>query len=60
MYIFQVAAILMNVATVATHVPLQTTFAQIQKVIAKKKIRDGVKNSKWKFKMAFAMKGGGS
>ena len=38
MYIFQVAAILMNVATVATHVPLQTTFAQIQKVIAKKKI----------------------
>ena len=23
-------------------------------------IRDGVKKSKWKFKMAFAMKGGGS
>ena len=28
----------MNVATVATHVRLQTTFVQIQKVIAKKKI----------------------
>ena len=24
------------------------------------RIRDGVKKSKWKFKMAFAMKGGGS
>ena len=24
------------------------------------KLRDGVKKSKWKFKMAFAMKGGGS
>ena len=25
-----------------------------------KAFRDGVKKSKWKFKMAFAMKGGGS
>ena len=26
---------------------------------SRNKIRDGVKKSKWKFKMAFAMKGGG-
>ena len=29
-------------------------------LIAANEVRDGVKKSKWKFKMAFAMKGGGS
>ena len=32
---------------------------QLEGLLAIKMIRDGFKKSKWKFKMAFAMKGGG-
>ena len=37
-----------------------SAFLVTDKAILGCKVRDGFKKSKWKFKMAFAMKGGGS